>query len=139
MRFPKKSLLAPLRVQNRKLSGSEIHEQRLGGGGAKETPSELRCSQTDSAEPSSLIQSPAKDYCSVRAERLCLGGPSRWRPLRLTPPSPPHGVDSAERSEDLHVRMFGAGANQAPILFNIASHRAPGHRQQQGREPDGTN
>ncbi|KAL3995764.1 polymeric immunoglobulin receptor [Sarotherodon galilaeus] len=60
-------------------------------------------------------------------------------PSQLTPPSPLHGVDSAERSEDLHVRMFEAGANQAPILFNVVSHRALGHRQQQGREPDGTN
>lgn len=53
-------------------------------------------------------------------------------PSQLTPPSPLHGVDSAECSEDLHVQVFEAGANQAPILFNVVSHRALGHRQQQG-------
>lgn len=99
VRFPKKSLLAPLRVWNRALSGSEIDEQRLGGGGAKETPSELRCSQT-----ASVVQ---------------------WRITAQTQQVAPSQVNPALSSEDLHVRMFGAGANQAPILFNVASHRAP--------------
>lgn len=84
-------------------------------------------SVSEEEEPKKPHQSSGAAKRPLLSSEGLLLSPSRWRPLRLTPPSPPHGVDSAERSEDLHVRMFGAGANQAPILFNVASHRAPGH------------